>query len=87
MQREASMTKQRFAIHPGHIMSRNDRQRHFVSYRRLIQLYGLDPRQCFDATKGGYDLHETVEGVTDIHPRYDGKYPEVSQWPTSTGTP
>jgi len=33
------------AIHPGYVHS-NDGDRHYISYRRLIELYGLDPKTC-----------------------------------------
>lgn len=37
----------RFAIYPSTVRSQTDGQEHFVSGGRLIELYGLDFRECY----------------------------------------
>lgn len=35
-----------YAVFPGDILSAHDTDVHFVSARRLIELYGVDPSEC-----------------------------------------
>lgn len=36
----------KYQIQPGFVYSINDRQKHYVTARELIALYGVDPRAC-----------------------------------------
>jgi len=36
----------RYCIHPGFVVSENDGDRHHISYPKLIELYGVDPKDC-----------------------------------------
>jgi hypothetical protein len=62
----------RYVIHPGDILSKNDRDIHFISAGQLMDLYGLDPKQCVV-----FQDHTRYE-PDDIHlyPRFDGDYRE-----------
>lgn len=39
------MTK-RFLVRPGHIGSLNDYDVHYISARQIMNLHGVDPREC-----------------------------------------
>lgn len=36
----------RYIVLPNFVVSANDGDRHFITGRDLIQLYGVDPREC-----------------------------------------
>jgi len=38
----------RFALHPGEILSVNDGDRHYIGFRQLCNLYGVDSSECVD---------------------------------------
>jgi hypothetical protein len=57
-------------IHPGHVVSKNDGDIHFIGYDLLIRLYKLNPRFCEK-----YDPHIKYSIVArHYYPRYDGDY-------------
>lgn len=64
----------KYAIHPGPIRSRCDDSIHYITYTRLIELYHLNPDECFEAT------HENLRGmdsskIIHIYPKTSGDYP------------
>lgn len=64
-------THQRFALHPGFVVSMNDGTRHFIGPVALARLYELNPGEWFvwaesHSTKADQFIH--------LHPRHDGKY-------------
>jgi hypothetical protein len=69
------------AIFPGIVTSRNDGDIHFIGYRQLVELYKLDPEECFDASDPRNAGKIAVTGVKCYRPRYDGDYyPENWNW-------
>ena len=70
------MSRLEYALHPGMIVSR-DGKRQFVSFRTLVDLYGLQESQCVDASRPSCCLGIDLSGLTHLHPREDGKYVPV----------
>lgn len=78
------MTKLKYAIHPGHIPSMNDSDVHFINYRQLIELYQLDPAECWlvqdlIATNNLTESQQAYAnqlGLIHLTPRYSGDYLE-----------
>lgn len=61
----------RYIIFPNYIISREDCQKHYIGYQKLIKLYGVPPYKCVNGKKPGY--HEQ-DGDIHLHPKYDGNY-------------
>lgn len=67
----------RYVLHPGNVRSLHDKDVHFLSEQDLMELHGVDPKDCVL-----YDLRNPFEAAGfknqegDIHlfPRPDGKY-------------
>ena len=64
----------RFLVCPGYVHSRNDGDRHWISADRLIDLYGVDPRECVIANRGLTWADE--KSLIRLTPRYSGHYRE-----------
>lgn len=65
------MTKIRYVLQPGHVFSKNDGQRHFISGQRLAELYGVPMRKCvFEHTPD----YIKQEGDVHLWPSYSGNY-------------
>lgn len=58
-----------YIVYPGYVVSRNDGDRHYVSFERLVQLYGVDPKLCIRASHGPANPK-----LIPLQPRYDGQY-------------
>lgn len=65
----------RFAVHPGEVRSQSDGQVHYIAGGRLIELYGLDPRECVIVT--GHPLEVVDPELMPLFPLRDGKYKEA----------
>lgn len=77
------MTTKRFLICPGFVRSKTDGQEHHISGRKLIELYGLDPKECVIKQ----DVYERFASrrqpepdydpeLIPLHPLYEGDYKE-----------
>lgn len=64
-----------YAIHPGFVISKKDKDRHYIGYNRLIALYRLDPKRCFHGERPESFLGRHDKDVKHIYPRSDGNYP------------
>lgn len=62
-----------YVLCPGEVMSKNDGQVHFVSARRLADLYGVDYRKC-KVSRPNEPGYRDQPGDIFLHPRYDGDY-------------
>lgn len=86
--------KAKYILFPGWVVSKNDGQRHYISYRKLAALYGVNLRDCvvFDHeiyevlprhlfVSASKELQAMHPGAIGLHPRYDGNYttPEAHQ--------
>jgi hypothetical protein len=66
-----------YLLHPGLIRSKNDGQLHYVSARRLADLYGVPLRQCEvcpDPRSSAAHGWKRPECVIDLYPNYHGDY-------------
>lgn len=65
-----------YAIHPGHVVSKNDGDIHYIGYCRLMELYGLRPFQCviWDDDRPMTFLGYKKENYVHLYPRRDGNY-------------
>lgn len=61
----------RFVIHPDYVLSK-DGQRHYVSYTRLVELYGLPASQCINGVDYRPDGHG--RNLLHLYPRHNGDY-------------
>lgn len=63
----------RFAVYPGNIESRNDGDIHFIGFRKLCQLYSINPKECLDMSHR--DNHgRDISGLQRLGPSYAGDY-------------
>ncbi len=71
----------KYAVFPDHVVSRTDGQVHFIGAAELINLYGVDPRECFviDFNAGPRAYAQQMrlveeEGLIHLRPSYRGNY-------------
>lgn len=62
----------------GDWVFKNDGQRHYVSAKELVRLYGVDKKECVLFEKNPPDNPRNVEvgGLYILGPRYAGDYKE-----------
>ena len=63
----------KYIVFPGWINSRFDNERHYISGKKLIELYGVNPKEAIIADD------ENLRGLHPcdyirLFPRYDGNY-------------
>jgi len=78
----------RYVVIPGYITSQHDKQRHYIGPMTLIQLYGVNPRECLIYNPAPYWTAsqwqteiERRKGLIQLKPRSDDNY----TLPTKTG--
>ena len=67
----------RYILHPGYVTSKNDGERHYISGLRLMQLYGVNRRDCTIIEGDGFrslSKYRGQPGDVHLHPRRDGDY-------------
>lgn len=64
----------RYAVYPGWVVSINDGDRHFIGFRRLCDLYGVSPRNCYNMDRPEMELTGVADGLVALRPRADGQY-------------
>ena len=71
-----------FAVHPGFVTSASDGDRHYIGYNQLVELYGVDPKQCI-----GWDDRDpsTFRGRSEknyihLYPKANGDYRLDIKW-------
>lgn len=62
----------KYVVYPGEIASQKDGDRHFVSSRELMRLYGVHPEECIVSCAGRPS--RITEDLIPLFPRYDGNY-------------
>lgn len=73
----SKVAKIRVFLHPGPVLSKEDRDRHFISAGRLAELYGLRLQDCIvvDWDRPNKILgHRKQESDVHLYPRRDGIY-------------
>ena len=73
--------KKKYVICPGEVTSKIDGQRHYIGPMRLIQLYGVDQKECeiYEPAswwpESYYRMAEERQvGLLRLGPRCDGNY-------------
>lgn len=70
----------RYAIYPGQVLSRNDRDPHYISARQLASLYGVKLEDCLVVMPTDYSQPHLrafiarAATLIALHPRMDGDY-------------
>lgn len=80
MLRKVSMSRneKHFLIVPNYVISKYDGQEHFISERKLMQLYGVEMRECvISCCPQG---HREEEGLLWLEPSYEGDYSLPDVW-------
>lgn len=62
----------KYAIHPGMVRSKNDGDLHFISFKKLCRLYGVNPEECFKWSDSCLGHH--WGNYEHLYPKYDGDY-------------
>lgn len=70
------MRQKLYLIVPGMIISKTDRQSHWISAREIMGLYGVQASDCIVAGPDASNLRHLVGGLTltVLHPDYHGRY-------------
>lgn len=68
----------KYMIHPGEVQSKNDGDIHFISYERLIELYGVPRQECLNADRPEHHRGLRVN-LIHLYPRRYGKYTMESE--------
>ena len=68
----------KYVLCPGFVTSKTDRDKHWISADKLIQLYGVNRQECIMFGEKGFDYKK--KGLIFLAPRYNGDY-EVSKCP------
>ena len=63
----------RYVLHPGHVISANDGQEHFIDGPQLARLYGLNIR-AQNVVLGNRLAHRDMPGDIHLYPRVNGDY-------------
>lgn len=74
----------KYVLHPREIRSKSDGQIHWVGFMQLIELYGISPRLCIDASCNTGFCRE-IDLEINLYPRHDGKYRNRDGTPNITG--
>lgn len=69
----------KYEVFPGHVTSRSDGDRHYISASQLIHLYCVDPLECrvFNGCPGGRSGGRSGGSLISLFPRRDGEYPDL----------
>jgi hypothetical protein len=68
------MKDYKYLVYPGHVISKSDGDRHFISYSQLIRLYGVDPMECMDIANASMYTVALTDKLIPLRPQYDGNY-------------
>lgn len=61
----------KYCLHPGYVISKNDGEKHYITYQQLVGLYKLDPKECVEWFDYIFDSYEDFK---HLGPRHDGNY-------------
>lgn len=73
------ISKPIFILFPSHITSKNDGDKHYINFSRLIYLYGLKGERCLNGNNQHDLLGLNLNNVITLLPLYEGNYREVLQ--------
>lgn len=66
----------RYLVIGGNVISKNDGDEHYISARRLVDLYRVDIAECVLVDDGRIETVRglNTHGLITLTPRYDGNY-------------
>lgn len=70
------MSNTKYLVRPGYVRSKSDGDEHYISFKQLCDLYGVNPAECMNlemANMHGYNP-DLFDGLPVLEPRYDGNY-------------
>ena len=73
---KVASNRKQYCLHPGYVFSRSDGDEHFISFNRLLMLWGV-PRGrciCWDYRRPATCLGRHWDDYIHLTPRYDGNY-------------
>ena len=71
---------ERFVLHPGPVISKNDGQEHYISSVQLARLHGLNMRDCVVIKHNDPSYRkERYAHMVHLYPRSDGLYPDYGK--------
>ena len=69
------MNAKKYLVCPGYVHSIRDGDRHFVTAARLIELYGVNPSECYIRAYGEPPLRGVdASTLTKLVPKVSGDY-------------
>lgn len=63
----------KYIVHPGHVTSKYDDERRYVSADQLMHLYNVKPFECI-IVHSEKNLLGTDKTLINLYPRYHGDY-------------
>lgn len=63
--------KLKYLVVPDYVLSKNDKQWHWVGAADLIRLYKVDPRECFIFNP---ERRLYPDSLIELYPKYNGDY-------------
>ena len=63
----------KYLVVPGTVISKTDRQQHYISSEDLMRLYGVHPREC-QVWLRGEPKPKNTDDLLMLFPRYHGDY-------------
>ena len=64
----------KYVVHPGYVVSRNDGDKHYITFIQLCRLYEVNPNECINAESQKQTVGRDLASLTHLHPRWDGNY-------------
>ncbi|MCK9569900.1 hypothetical protein M0R72_13230 [Candidatus Pacearchaeota archaeon] len=66
----------KYAVHPGYV-SAFDGDRHYITAQQLINLYGVNPKDCcvVDISRQETFIGKDITGYIHLYPTANGDYP------------
>jgi hypothetical protein len=63
----------KYLVIPDYVKSKNDGQKHYITAKELIRLYGVNPKECviYDPSK-----RQHTSNLIPLGPLFSGKYEE-----------
>ena len=68
--------KKKYICYGEYMKSRNDRDIHYITSRRVAELFNVNPLLCYFVDRENTNPLRGVkkEGLIGLHPEYDGNY-------------
>ena len=70
--------RKKYIVHPGKVFS-SDHDIHILGFRRLCDLYGVNPAECLNADSAMHTLGHDTSGMIHLYPDRSGRYKILKQ--------